>query len=328
MDAIWDITINLIAALIGFLIGWGWQKLRKEVRIRKARKFWQPFVEDGAKIIIGRHTQFDSFEPSGFVGVGSAMALTELNTFFDSLGLRNIAISYADRIDGDSLKTNLMLLDGPDANSISREATLRIKTSLKFGDSRRHEIAIYDSTTRIMYAPARRIDSKELGKDFGVIFKTSNPFAPNKHILLIAGSFGYGTWAAVRFATSKQFIEHPIVATGKNVECLIETDLVRETPQDIKLVILRQIDDEPSFNSYPPSSDEEKLEALYEILTTRLSEGELRSLAFDLNIGYDDLGVAGDSKNAKARALVEYVHRQGRLSELQQVVVTHRPSLS
>ncbi len=168
------------------------------------------------------------------------MALSELNAYLESFGLRNTPVLYADRIDGDLLKTNLILLGGPDANLISKEAVARIKSTIRSGDPNLYEISIYDSIADISCSPSYN-SSGEIITDCGLIIKTSNPFALNKQILLLYGSFGYGTLAAVRFTQSDQFLREENVATGKSIECLIETDIVRGTPQEIRVRALRRL---------------------------------------------------------------------------------------
>ena len=242
MDIAVDIGVNLLAALIGFGIGWAWQRFRREFKLRKARRFWKPFIDDELQVVLGRFSEFTPFEPSGFVGVGDAIALMELRAYFETLGLRNLTVSYADRLSGDSLKTNLVLLGGPDANAASKEAIERIKSTLLFGNPTQYEVALYDSATDKMYAPLRALSSGEITTDYGIIFKTTNPFAPDKWLLLVAGSFGYGTWAGIRYAISKPFIDNPVVSTGKPIECLIKADIVRDTPQNIRVVALRTLD--------------------------------------------------------------------------------------
>lgn len=244
MQTLLDIGINLVAALIGFLIGWGVQILRKAIRNRRARRFWKPFVDGDLQIVVGRFLEFTEFEQSGFLGVGDAIGLTELRAYFEMLGLRGITISYADRLHGDALKTNLILLGGPDANAITKEAVRRIKSTLRFGNPARYEIAVYDSSTDKTYAPSMRIDESEISTDYGIILRRANPFARNKQVIIIAGSYGYGTWAGIRYAISRQFLDHSIVSNGKSLECLIETDVVYSTPQDIRLVVLRSLEDD------------------------------------------------------------------------------------
>lgn len=242
MNFLSDILINLVAGFIGFSIGWIWQKLQKMARFRKARVFWKPFVNGDLQVVIGRFQKFATFEPTGFLSVGDAIGLTELSTYFESLGLKNFTVSYADQLDGDSLKTNLILIGGPDANAISKEVVNRVESGIQFGEPGHHEIAIRDRKTNNIYIPSRGINSNEVIKDYGAILRTANPFSPGKQILVIAGSFGFGTWAGIRFAMSRKFVENPIASSNKALECLVETDVVYGTPQDIRLIILRPIE--------------------------------------------------------------------------------------
>jgi hypothetical protein len=63
---------------------------------------------------------------------------------------------------------------------------------------------------------------------------------------------------------------------------------------------------------------------LRDVLTTYFSNSELQSLAFDLDIDYDDL--PGNTKSAKARELIVYLDRRGRLDELVRLVRIQRPN--
>jgi hypothetical protein len=65
--------------------------------------------------------------------------------------------------------------------------------------------------------------------------------------------------------------------------------------------------------------------ALLNILTTRLSAGELQTLCFDLDIDYDDL--SGGAKSDKARELIQYLERRGRLPELVPQLRRSRPDI-
>ena len=200
--------------------------------------------------MLGRFSEFSSFEQSGLIGVGDASALMELLTFFDALGLRGVRVTYADRLDGDDLKTNLVLLGGPDANLITNEAVKRIPTTLQFGDPSINQISIHDSLKNTIYIP-KSDKSGNLVKDYGTIIRTDNPFALDKKILLIFGSYGYGTWAAAKLARSELFFKDERVIAGKSMECLIESDIVRATPQESKIIVLRElnIDEQPAAGS-------------------------------------------------------------------------------
>jgi hypothetical protein len=65
---------------------------------------------------------------------------------------------------------------------------------------------------------------------------------------------------------------------------------------------------------------------LRRILTARFSDGELRTLCFDLGIDYDAL--PGEGKADKARELVAYFKRRGRIPELIDMGKRVRPDIS
>jgi hypothetical protein len=208
--------------------------------LKKSRNFWNPFSDDKLQIVVGRFLEFRSFEQSGFLGVGDAIAMTELRKHLELIGMQDVTIAYADRLDGDGLKTHLVLLGGPDNNTITKEAVSRIQSKIRFGDPDNYEISIYDSESKERYVPIGT-GSNIVKNDYGVIFKTANPFAPDKQLLLVAGSFGFGTWAGVRFILSEKFLNHNLVAEHPSIECLVEADIFRETPQNIKLIVLREL---------------------------------------------------------------------------------------
>ncbi len=69
-----------------------------------------------------------------------------------------------------------------------------------------------------------------------------------------------------------------------------------------------------------------RLRQLRQILAHHFNEGELRTLCFDLGIDYDDL--PGDERAGKARELVSYLKRYGRISELVEIGTAMRPDIS
>jgi hypothetical protein len=242
MTVIFDIFINLIAGFIGFGLGWLWEKFLHFLKFRKVKQFWRPFFQKDVQMVLGRFLEYERFEPSGFLGVGDANGLAELQTQLKTLGLADIPVAYADCIDGDHLKSNLILLGGPDGNLITRDASQKLQLTLRFGDHKKYEVSFVDTRgVGQIYAPYRNRDTNSLEIDYGLIIRTRNPFAPDMQMLIIAGGFGFGTWAAVRFILSKEFLDNAIVSRGDPFECLIETDVTRGIPQDIRLMALRSL---------------------------------------------------------------------------------------
>jgi len=72
----------------------------------------------------------------------------------------------------------------------------------------------------------------------------------------------------------------------------------------------------------PPRVD---LSGLREILSTYFDDGELRDLCFDLGVDHDNLGVEG--RGNKARELLSYLKRRGRISELLETGKRLRPDV-
>jgi hypothetical protein len=128
---------------------------------------------------------------------------------------------------------------------LAKDVVERIAPGFRFGNAENHKIAIRDDRTGMLYRPELEAGSQAVLLDYGIIARTANPLSPSKSVLLVAGSFGFGTWAALRYVMSKSFLEDPLVRTGRPVECLIETDVLRASPQAIRRVVLRELGNRP-----------------------------------------------------------------------------------
>lgn len=71
------------------------------------------------------------------------------------------------------------------------------------------------------------------------------------------------------------------------------------------------------------AAEREQLAALRQILSNSFDDGELRDLVFDLAVDYDSL--PGAAKKDKARELVAFCRRHGRLAELKLAIQRRRP---
>lgn len=141
----WDLVKDGAEFLIGAAAGWALKVARDRWRTRNARSFWRPFLSDDLRLAIGRFGDFSSFERSGLLGVGDAIALAELQHYLGQIGATEPQVVYADRLDGDALKHTLISLGGPDANAVTREAINLIDSKLRFGDPSINEISIRDT---------------------------------------------------------------------------------------------------------------------------------------------------------------------------------------
>ena len=241
-----DLLKDAVKFLVGAAAGWALKVGRDRWRSRRARAFWRPFLTDDLCIVVGRfQKEFKDFERSGFLGAGDAVALAELQHYLAKIGAPEPQLFYADQLQGDSLKHTMISLGGPDANAVTREAAKLIGSTLRFGDPSGHEISILDTAAN----PPRHFSPQPLdrdgsGTDYGVILRAPSPFAPGKQIMIVAGSFGHGTWAGTRFVTSPAFLALPQSRAQHALECLVKTDVVGDTPQRIQLEVVRSIETE------------------------------------------------------------------------------------
>jgi hypothetical protein len=239
-----EIVKDVAAFLIGAAVSWLLTVGHGLWRTREARRFWRPFLSDDLCIILGRFKEFSSFERSGFLGVGDAIALAELQRYLARIGRRRGAeVIYADQCGGDDLHHTIICLGGPDANSVTLDALKLIKPKLQYGDPSINEVAIQDTAfvPPHLYLPhAAGRDGSTI--DYGIILRVPNPFAKEKTLLIIGGSFGHGTWAGARYVTSHDFLNQALPKTQSPLEYLVETRVVRDTPQAIRLLVARIID--------------------------------------------------------------------------------------
>jgi len=238
MGILLQVAINLVSALIGLLVGMSWHWTRKYAQLRGSRKFWAPFLNECPLFVLGRFREFSRFEQSGLVGAGDTMALSEIRTHLAKLGTREFSVVYSDRIvDGDAVKENLVLVGGPDVNLITERTLEQLNLTLKVkGPS-----GVYDSITGKLTTSEIDPITGNLQRDFGVIIRASNPFLASKHVVVIFGGYGYGTWAAARYVVSREFLDKLRVLRTDYVECVIQADVLLGSPGAIHQVVIRKL---------------------------------------------------------------------------------------
>jgi hypothetical protein len=240
MSELRDILVNLVAAFIGFIICWVWHKAYRAIRTQRTRRALQPFEPPEGKTVIGCFASSDlqSFEQSGLIGVGDALALSEILAQCRLAGLTPGCPQIDKSLQGDDLRSNLILLGGPDVNSVTNDVWRSLKTTLRFALADLHVVSVHDEETNQWHSPVFDASQRIL-KDIGLVVDAPNPFDSDRRVIVIAGAFGYATWAGARFLASKEFLSiqrHKTMIT----EFLIETSVVRQTPQQIRCVLKRE----------------------------------------------------------------------------------------
>jgi hypothetical protein len=158
------------------------------------------------------------------------------------MGAKEPKVVYADRIlsDGDELKHPVIVLGGPDANAVTKEFARCIPSGFRFGDASVNEATISD----VAGAPTRSFSPRVeegRGVDYGLVMRAPNPLEPDKPMMILAGAFGYGTWAAVRLLASPAFHKESKRILKRPFEGLIRTEVIGDTPQRTTVVELRSL---------------------------------------------------------------------------------------
>ncbi len=214
MGLLTNIAIGLLTTLIGYSLGRIWQRLADEVPLRRARKLWGPLLTGGLQIVVSRFWPAGWPGPTGVVGGGDAVALRELGSYFSKIGTQFDAV-YVDEADLDR-KRNLILLGGPDTNIVTRDALASLSPRVRIFDPgpgkamEVHDLAPGPATGEAVTGRkprVRKYRSQPEAVDYGIIIRARNPFSPGNALVVIAGAYGYGTWAGAMLATEDTFLE-------------------------------------------------------------------------------------------------------------------------
>jgi hypothetical protein len=275
---------GLITGILAFLLGLLWQRINKIVLNHRARRFWRPVMSKDVKLVVSRFRRQQGFEASGLIGAGDVVAMHNLSRYFTQIGFRSFDITFNDQLGygdtlGRSLRADLILLGGPDSNTLTNEVVKHLSLGISFkeiypsepdvlleprisdptaatspdgndskpspvirGILRRIGMAseaeqpreqwripvIFDVANKELYKPVKKGD--QIVTDCGVIIRAPNPFDESKTVVILCGSYGYGTWEAVQYAQSREFLSQ-IPHRSEPLECVFTVDVVRDTPQ-------------------------------------------------------------------------------------------------
>jgi hypothetical protein len=279
-EVFWGVT----SAFLAFLLGLAWRRLAQLVVNYRARRFWRPLTSDHMSVVLGRFRGLPGFEASGVVGAGDNIALKDLSDYFARIGFKRFTVFYNDQFGWTDttrvapLRGNLILLGGPDANTLTRDVLERLPLGIEFLEVEadrleqfRHGSVTSNSvparprgwTRLVRWGRARTgrdwrvpvildlagdkvhapvLDGDVIRSDCGVLIRCPNPFNKHKEVMIFCGSYGYGTWAAVQFAQTREFLER-VPRNTRAIECILSVDVVREMPQAIRVELLRPVAD-------------------------------------------------------------------------------------
>lgn len=244
-DGLRDLLINLAAAAIAFAAGASRRRVYFNLRTRVLRGFWRPILNGGFWVAVGSFMEDEYYrrERAGFAGLGDIEAYLKLKGQLHRSGFRDFDLGPGHQVSIEQRKSNLILIGGPHSNPLTAQVLGSLTTTLRFGEASRPEgkdSAIYDS--RLNTVTDCRVDAGErLQSDQGLIIRCANPFAPEKTVLILAGSWGYGTTAAAHLIESGDFLNNPIVRSKDPFEAFFSCRIVDGAIGEITLDSVRRL---------------------------------------------------------------------------------------
>jgi hypothetical protein len=253
-----DISINLLAGLIGVWVGLLFGYAKRKYREKSLNKAFCAFFGEGRRFLIIHSAIFDKDESAWNYPATDTKASRRLARMFESVGLRegkDFDIAPARWVkDNDNDKyslagKNLVLLCGPVRNEIFRRFMPNERTlaySMVVGrDDEGKEINVLKDQFGNQFRSSRQAGPGENGEEFdwAIVSSFPSPRDSSLRIVLLAGIHGTGTVGAAEQVSEltrlKEIIGKPKAVRGKAISRKLRVEYTKgdiETPTDVKLV--------------------------------------------------------------------------------------------
>lgn len=238
-----QIGIGLVCLIIGGIGARALQALQAWNQNRHIDRFWRNVLDESTTIIYGdfKKTLLGMWDPAGLMGIGDSLALAEVLRRLRRKSSVLLKVYPCSRTTPQLYKNNLILIGGPSGNSVTASIFKKINAPLIFPGAEENIVLIKDRISDHEFVPNLHRTGKE-GHDFGLITCCINPFYQSKSIVILAGSFGFGTWAAAMWACNPESwraVDSKIKGL-KEFQILIRTDVVDGFPASNDLVLIQE----------------------------------------------------------------------------------------
>ena len=215
-------------------------------------------------LFLGAFTRFNHLEPSSFIGLGDNHAVHELATKLGRFGA-SFDIAYTSRMTEGQQRENMILVGLDEVNSLTPSVLEKVGSGFR---ANVESMTIEDVRTGRRYSsdwdldllegtPVRDFDegwfisvgvnggrtARRFRADYGVLVRGQNPFAPRRTLLVIAGIYGFGTWAGAQLPFDEEFLRR--CAGYRNFECLYRVEVHKGQLLDTSIVMLRSLPELP-----------------------------------------------------------------------------------
>ncbi len=189
-----------------------WEAAREGMREgpKEARWFFSPFLDGdrlSGAIVVGSpdpHGRYKSYARDGHYAVELSLFLGNIAGMPEDFGvLLDVDVKKEKRYDAD-----MILIGGPITNSITEEINGKLP------------VTFLENPTGI---ESRRSGKRYFNETVGVVECVKSPFAPSRHILLIAGVRAIGTKSAILALTrEKNLIQKAYTAKNREFSLVVE----------------------------------------------------------------------------------------------------------
>ena len=210
-----DLAINLLAALIAFVVGWMSRALYKYSRaVRPAARVWRVPNRGDFSIVVADGPLSDAKRPT--IHPAEFAAATELSGYLTQtlrISVTRVRPSVNFPLD-EALEGNLILIGGPVYNRVHRLMLERLDLPYEFRD--RVLVRLEDGMT---FAPVSSADGVA-AVDYGLIVITVNPYNPKSRLVLLAGCRTFGCLGAAR-AMIGPYVGQLVPHVRRNLSCCV-----------------------------------------------------------------------------------------------------------
>lgn len=219
-----DLAINLLAALIAFVVGWVSRVLYKYVRdVRPAARLWRTGDSSDFSIVVADGPPSATSPDRPTIHPAEFAAATQLSGYLaKSLRINVTQVRVAKSFPvSEGIESNLIVIGGPIHNRVHRLMLERLALPYEFRG--RSLVRLEDG---VAFEPVSSADG--LAKiDYGFIVITANPFNSNARLVLLAGCRTFGCLGATR-AIIEPTVNRiaPLVRAGRSYCVVVKMDVI------------------------------------------------------------------------------------------------------
>jgi hypothetical protein len=209
-----------VGGVVGYLIRYVLDRsVKRFVTDRQTRNAWH-FLQEPTHVFMPLANTIEA----GTVAVyedflAAALIVTLAERSFASA--RNVRIHTNEADFARVLGEHLIIIGGGHFNPVYRKAIERLEVPLHFFDTEADNfVEIRNKDRSSVYKPAG--DNNKLVYDVGFAVRARNPWNRERSIIIVAGSYGYGTVAAMRYITEPSTLGDLRKYLDRNCEIIVK----------------------------------------------------------------------------------------------------------